>query len=169
MSKIRIDIEEIFEICERRKTINKLDLADIEFCSKGIPLNIDPKVTEEFSFTGLNNIDFITSNYYLKEHEDYLEVSYPSKVSYICGDCLTPFPVDICDENGNCIKCHADNWLEERDFGHNPGFVKSLVKEIGVDKQFLKSMFKLECILAKRTHLIFRNPATGLEHSYPIG
>ena len=67
MSKIKIDIEEIFEICERRKTINNLDLMDIEFCSKGVPLNIDPKVVEEFSFTGLNNMDFITSNYYLRE------------------------------------------------------------------------------------------------------
>lgn len=168
MSKIKIDIEDIFEICERRKTINDLDLADIEFCSKGVPLDINPKVRDEFSFTGLNNIDFITSNYYLKEHEDYFETSCPSSVSCVCGDCLTPFPTGISDENGNCIKCHADNWLEERDFEHNPGFVKSLVKEIGVREQFLKSLFKLKCTLAKRTHLIFMDPATASESSYPI-
>ncbi len=65
--KIKIDIEDIFEIQERRRNINKLDFADIEFCSNGKPLNIDPKVREEFSFIGLDNMDFITSNYYLKK------------------------------------------------------------------------------------------------------
>ena len=64
---IRINIEDIFEIEERRRSINKLELEDIEFCSNGVPLDIDPKVTEEFNFVGLNNIDFITTNYYLRK------------------------------------------------------------------------------------------------------
>jgi len=65
--KIKVDIEDIFEIEERRRSINELDLKDIEFCSKGVPLDIDPRVTEEFKFVGLNNIDFITTNYYLRK------------------------------------------------------------------------------------------------------
>jgi len=66
MGKIKINIEEIFEIEERRRTINRLDLMDITFTLNGEPVNIDPRIKEEFAATGLNNIDFITSNYYLK-------------------------------------------------------------------------------------------------------
>jgi len=64
---IKINIEEIFEIYDRRKIINNFDLMDIEFCVDGKPIEIDPKVKKEFEFTGLNNIDFITSNYYLRK------------------------------------------------------------------------------------------------------
>ena len=64
--KIKVNIEEIFEIEERRKLINRLDLMEIEFCVDGEPIKIDPKVRKKFEFTGLNNIDFITSNYYLR-------------------------------------------------------------------------------------------------------
>jgi hypothetical protein len=64
---IKIDIEEIFELYERIANINRPDFMDIEFCSDGVPLNINPKIKEQFLLTGLNNMDFITSNYYLME------------------------------------------------------------------------------------------------------
>jgi len=71
MSSIKIDIEEIFEAYDRLKIINGFDLMDIEFCTDGQPIHIDPEVKKRFQdWTGLTNIDFITSNYYLKEAKD---------------------------------------------------------------------------------------------------
>ena len=66
---IRVNIEDIFEIQDRRRIINNFDLMDIEFYADGDPIEIDPKVKKEFEFTGLNNIDFITSNYYLRKFD----------------------------------------------------------------------------------------------------
>ena len=66
---IRIDIKEIFDIEDRRRIINNFDLMDIVFCVDGDPIDIDPRIKQEFKYTGLNNIDFITSNYYLRKKD----------------------------------------------------------------------------------------------------
>jgi predicted ATP-grasp superfamily ATP-dependent carboligase len=59
-----IAIEEIREMQKRRNEINKLDLCDIIWTENNEEVKIDSKVIEDFELTGLNNIDFITSNYY---------------------------------------------------------------------------------------------------------
>jgi len=67
---IKIGVEEIFKAVELLKTINSLDLMDIEFCSEGEPINIDPKIKEEWwtpPCPGKDVVGFITSNYYLKK------------------------------------------------------------------------------------------------------
>ena len=71
MSKrTRIDIELIDAVMAFRKYIQSLDLCDIDFFEDGEKLDIDPKLADEFEFTGLANIDFITTNYYKKAELD---------------------------------------------------------------------------------------------------
>lgn len=62
--KTTIAIEEIQELQKRRLEINKLDINDIVFTEKGQPLVVNEKILEDFKFTGLNNTDFITSEFY---------------------------------------------------------------------------------------------------------
>ena len=52
--------------------INSYDLSDIEFTRNGVPIDTDPKFIEQFKFCGLNNMSFITSEFY-KSGFDYEE------------------------------------------------------------------------------------------------
>jgi len=61
---VPIDIEEIECLTSRIQAINSLDLSNIIFLENKEIVNIDPKVINEFKYTGLNNIDFITSKFY---------------------------------------------------------------------------------------------------------
>jgi len=60
---MRVDIEKIREMQEYRGQINELDLKDIEWYEKGKKIEHSSEEIEEFKFTGLNNIDFITGNF----------------------------------------------------------------------------------------------------------
>jgi len=62
---MRVDLEEIRDIMERRRKINSLNLEEIEFYEKGVKLDINPEILSDFIYTGLNNFDFITSGFYL--------------------------------------------------------------------------------------------------------
>lgn len=62
---IRISVEEVRGHLKRLGYINSFPFSDIIWVEKGIELNIPKKITEEFELTGLNNIDFISTNYYL--------------------------------------------------------------------------------------------------------
>ncbi len=66
--KSKISIEFIKRLHRHRSLINSEDLENIEFYEKGKKVDIDPKLIEEFKFTGLNNIDFIVSGYYKGEY-----------------------------------------------------------------------------------------------------
>lgn len=61
---MRVDLEEIYDIMKRRKRINSVPLEDIEFYENGIKLDINPEIVNDFKFIGLNNIDFITTEFY---------------------------------------------------------------------------------------------------------
>jgi hypothetical protein len=61
MSKKLIQIEEIQSIVSRCSEINKLDLSEIIWTENGNELHIDSKIIEAFEYTGLSNMDFITS------------------------------------------------------------------------------------------------------------
>jgi chromosomal replication initiation ATPase DnaA len=54
-----VSIEEILELRERLREINALPLDDITFIENG-----DKTIVADFKFTGLNNCDFITTNFY---------------------------------------------------------------------------------------------------------
>ena len=63
--KIIIPIAEIYELNEKRRFINSLNLKDIVFTDADEqPIEISNKIREEFQVTGLLNTDFITTGFY---------------------------------------------------------------------------------------------------------
>jgi hypothetical protein len=68
-----------------------------------------------------------------------------NKVVYICGQCLTPVPFDVSDDDGNCLYCGADHWIEKEDLDPdsvNVQYVQEVCEKHGVDKIYLKTMFR---------------------------
>jgi hypothetical protein len=72
--KIQIDVREIFGLYERMKTINSLNIMDIEFIDglgpdKDNPyvISVSDELKKKFSDTGLSNMNFITDYYFLNE------------------------------------------------------------------------------------------------------
>jgi len=71
--KTQIDVREVFDLYERMKTINSLNIMEIEFidglgpADKDGPyvINISDELKQKFSDTGLSNMDFITDYYFL--------------------------------------------------------------------------------------------------------
>lgn len=64
-TRIIITLEEIQEIQAKRTMINNFDLSSIRFTENGKDININKDLIQEFEFTGLSNIDFITSGFYI--------------------------------------------------------------------------------------------------------
>lgn len=62
---MKIPIEYIRGLAEARRNINDIPLSEIEFTQNGIVVDTDEKTRNDFELTGLSNMDFITSNYYL--------------------------------------------------------------------------------------------------------
>lgn len=60
---IEIAVEEVLRIHKERWVINKPDFLDIVWTYKGKPLDIPRQLLEDFNLCGLNNMDFITSNF----------------------------------------------------------------------------------------------------------
>ena len=67
MAKIVVHVEHIKEMQKQRERINNPMLDRIDFYENGKLLHIDKRLIDKFIFTGLNNIDFITSGFYLGE------------------------------------------------------------------------------------------------------
>ena len=61
---MRVDIEYIKHIQKERARINKVELEDIEFFEGGEKVDISQKIIDDFKFCGLNNTDFILTDYY---------------------------------------------------------------------------------------------------------
>lgn len=65
MSKVQIKISEIFDITKRQQEINKHNLSNIDFIDdNGEVIKIDNKILADYRFCGLDNISFITSEFY---------------------------------------------------------------------------------------------------------
>ncbi len=60
-----VSIEELLKAVEYLRSINRVDLKDLIFTENGIPVELDPIKVKEGSFIGLNNVDFITTEYYI--------------------------------------------------------------------------------------------------------
>ena len=58
MSRVRIDIEEIMALQQRRKEINALELDTIDFYKNGEKVAVAPEDVEEWKYIGLSNIHF---------------------------------------------------------------------------------------------------------------
>lgn len=63
---MRINIEDVQEHIKFRQMVNHQSLSNIEWYEDGKRIYIDQKVIDDFEYTGLNNIDFIYTEYYLK-------------------------------------------------------------------------------------------------------
>lgn len=82
-NKKKVSIEYINWLLEERAKINSMNLKDIEFSENTKVLDIDPMIIEEFNYTGLCNIDFITSGFYKEfPHKAYLKPE--TKVRDLC-------------------------------------------------------------------------------------
>lgn len=61
---MRVNIEDVMRIIEERRAINSIPFRDIEWYENNEKLEIDEEILEEFEMTGLNNIDFIGTNFF---------------------------------------------------------------------------------------------------------
>lgn len=66
---MQVAVEYIKWLQEERAKINRVPLEEIEFFENGMKLDIPKEIIEKFDFTGLNNIDFIWSDFY-KENDN---------------------------------------------------------------------------------------------------
>jgi len=62
---MRVNIEHIEYLMDERFKINDADLSKIKFFKNGKRVKIPKKYIRDFQFMGLNNIDFITTGFYL--------------------------------------------------------------------------------------------------------
>ena len=62
---MNVDIERIHALKAELNKINSVDIADITFMENGEPVKIDADLLEKWRFVGLNNADFISTDYYL--------------------------------------------------------------------------------------------------------
>ena len=63
--RFQIRIAEIWQMVERQKEINRQNLSNIDFIDDdGKVIEVEKKIVDEFKFCGLNNCDFITSEFY---------------------------------------------------------------------------------------------------------
>jgi len=67
--QMRINLEDIRKNVEQRREWNSARLDRIEFYEDGVQLDIPIELIDEFEFTGLNNIDFITTGFYLQKEK----------------------------------------------------------------------------------------------------
>lgn len=61
--KIKIAVEDVMRIQKERRAINSLNFADIIWTYRGKPIKCSKQKRDDFGLCGLNNMDFITSNY----------------------------------------------------------------------------------------------------------
>lgn len=64
---MKVDIERVLALKAELKAINSVPLETIEWQMNGEPFAVSAECVKEFSFTGLNNTDFITTGVYVKE------------------------------------------------------------------------------------------------------
>ena len=61
---MRVDVEYVKKLQDERMKINNQSFENIEWYEGGKRLNIDKSIIDDFKFTGLNNTDFIISEFY---------------------------------------------------------------------------------------------------------
>ncbi|NQU59216.1 MAG: hypothetical protein HQ513_18450 [Rhodospirillales bacterium] len=58
-----IEIDAAFEITDKRRLINKIDIRDAVFVRNGSVIKVPANVRDDFRFTGLSTIDFVLSHF----------------------------------------------------------------------------------------------------------
>lgn len=62
--KTQISVEEVLAAQEVLNKVNKLNLENIEWTVKGLPIFIEPEMIKDYKFVGLSNANFITMDFY---------------------------------------------------------------------------------------------------------
>lgn len=63
MTMNEIEIDAAFEITDKRRLINKIDIRDAVFVRNGSVIKVPANVRDDFRFTGLSTIDFVLSHF----------------------------------------------------------------------------------------------------------
>jgi hypothetical protein len=66
----KIDLNEVRELHARLKEINSIDLTTCDFFENGSKIYVNPDLIKQFVYTGLNNKDFIITDFYKTGFED---------------------------------------------------------------------------------------------------
>jgi len=67
---MNVDIERIYELKAELNKINSADIKDIVFLEGGKPIEVDSALLDTWAIVGLNNTDFITTDFYLGSEID---------------------------------------------------------------------------------------------------
>lgn len=78
---MRIDVEEIRKIDERRRQINALNIYDIEWYENGVRLNYTKEQLDEWKYIGLCNTSFVE---FCHDHPTQLTVSAKPRRIHSC-------------------------------------------------------------------------------------
>ena len=62
---MEVNINRVLEILEELKVINEAKLKDIIWIKDGEKLTINQEMIDEYKFIGLNNVCFITHEFYI--------------------------------------------------------------------------------------------------------
>jgi len=123
--RFQVRVSEILNIAKRQREINSKELTEIDFLDEnGNIIQIDKKIVDDFRFCGLNNTDFITSEFYLNgwdedssKNEDKSEKNYSPycKVCSGCGEegCCSPMACEYSKDGAYCEK-----YLRDLKFGY---------------------------------------------------
>lgn len=66
---MRVDIERLHELKAELNKINRADIEALEFYEEGKKINVPLELIQKWRFIGLNNVEFITTDFYLgSEH-----------------------------------------------------------------------------------------------------
>jgi len=61
-----VDVEYVRWLTNERAYINRMDIHDMTLREKGKVIKVPLEILEEWDFTGLSNVDFITSREYMR-------------------------------------------------------------------------------------------------------
>ena len=61
---MRIDYEDVWQMLEERSAFNRPEFRDIEFYKDGKRVEIPEAVIDKWEFMGLNNVDFVSSDFF---------------------------------------------------------------------------------------------------------
>jgi hypothetical protein len=62
--KFNIDVDRIKALHNEIMEFNKLNLEDVQFVQNGVHIIVNPKVIKDWTYTGLNNRDFVIDEIY---------------------------------------------------------------------------------------------------------
>jgi len=66
---MEVNINRVLEILEELNKINEAKLKDIKWIKDGNAISVTQEMIDEYEFIGLNNVGFITHEYYIDKEK----------------------------------------------------------------------------------------------------